>query len=68
MTFFSRCEPSQFVGPGRRGVSPRRGRTAGAGGLRQAFLGFAEDFGILVRYAAGLDYYDRGALDRRARP
>ena len=60
MTFFSRCEASQCFEPGLRSASSRRSRTPPApGGLRSALSGFFEDIGILCRYAAGLDYYDR---------
>lgn len=60
MTFFSRCEATQCFEPGRRPTSSNRSRTsAESGGFLQALSGFLEDIGILCRYAAGLDYYDR---------
>lgn len=63
MTFFSRCELSQRHEPAIRSSAARRVRTpAGGSGLRSALAGFAEDIGILFRYAAGLDYYGRDRI------
>lgn len=63
MTFFSRCEVSQRFEPALRSSPSRRVREhAAEGRFRQAFAGFAEDIGILFRYAAGLDYYGRGRV------
>ena len=60
MTFFSRCDTSQRSESALRPAAPRRLRTPGdEAGLRAALAGFAEDLGILFRYAAGLDYYGR---------
>ena len=60
MTFFSRCDPSQRSESTPRSSAPRRVRTpAEEVGFRATLAGFAEDLGILFRYAAGLDYYGR---------
>lgn len=60
MTFFSRCETMQRCEPASRGQAARRTRVPGdVSSFRSAISGFAEDIGILFRYAAGLDYYDR---------
>ena len=67
MTFFSRCDGSQRFESGIRSAPPRRLRTPAEGaGLFATLAGFAEDIGILVRYAVGLDYYgrDRVSTDR----
>ncbi len=60
MTFFSRCEATQPFEPAApaRARHRVRSRTSEVG-LRSTLAGFAEDLGILVRYAAGLDYYGR---------
>lgn len=60
MTFFSRCESLQRYEPASQASSARRVRVpTEVSGLRSAISGFAEDLGILFRYAAGLDYYGR---------
>lgn len=60
MTFFSRCESPQRFEPGARSPAARRIRIKDQGtGLLAVVAGFAEDIGILFRYAAGLDYYGR---------
>ena len=60
MALFSRCEASQRFEPAPRCSAARRARTpAEDAGLVSALAGFAEDLGILFRYAAGLDYYGR---------
>ncbi len=65
MTFFSRCDTPQRSESTPRSPVPRRVRTpAEATGFRATLAGFAEDLGILFRYAAGLDYYGRD----RSRP
>ena len=59
MTMFSRCDvPLGLLPPSRRARVP-----AAAGKLRLALSGFAEDLGILFRYAVGLDYQGRGRVD-----
>ena len=65
MTFFSRCEASQRCEPALRCPAARRARTPSEeAGLLSALAGFAEDLGILFRYAAGLDYYGRDRLNQ----
>ena len=60
MTCFSRCDTSRRSESTPRSFPPRRLRTpAEEVGLRATLAGFAEDLGILFRYAAGLDYYGR---------
>ena len=60
MTFFSRCDASHRDASTARSAVPRRVRAPDdESGLRAAIAGFAEDLGILFRYAAGLDYYGR---------
>lgn len=55
MAFFSRCDAPQPVVPALRGAGRRRPGS----GLLVALSDFAEELGILFRYAAGLDYYGR---------
>ena len=65
MTFFSRCDASHRFEPALGSSTPRRARLHGEEtGLLHALAGFAEDIGILFRYAAGLDYYGRDRLGR----
>lgn len=60
MTFFSRCDSPEHLEPGARSPAARRSRTRNQGsGMLAVVAGFAEDIGILFRYAAGLDYYGR---------
>ena len=60
MTFFSRCELPQRHDSAIRSATAHRIRTHADGtGVLSALAGFAEDIGILFRYAAGLDYYGR---------
>lgn len=60
MTFFSRCDATQRFEPAIPSRASRRIRVPDAeGGLRSVLTNFAEDLGILFRYAAGLDYYGR---------
>lgn len=60
MTFFSRCETMQRYEPASQARSARRIRVPDeTSAFRSALSGFAEDLGILFRYAAGLDYYGR---------
>lgn len=66
MTFFSRCEATQPFEPAVHGRAGRRSRVrTDEVGLRMTLAGFAEDIGILFRYAAGLDYYGRDRLGRK---
>ncbi|MGI3901944.1 MAG: hypothetical protein ACRYGP_18855 [Janthinobacterium lividum] len=65
MTFFSRCEATQSFESAVHARAGRRGRTRTQDvGLRVMLAGFAEDIGILFRYAAGLDYYGRDRIGR----
>ena len=60
MTFFSRCEDTQRFEPAIQSRAARRTRVPQPEShLRSVLAGFAEDLGILFRYAAGLDYYGR---------
>lgn len=60
MTFFSRCDATQRFEPTIPSRASRRSRVPDAEGSLRSVLGnFAEDLGILFRYAAGLDYYGR---------
>ena len=59
MTFFSRCDTSHRFEPSHGSGNRRRVRLEPDGGPFAALAGFAEDLGILFRYAAGLDYYGR---------
>ncbi len=63
MTFFSRCDTTQRFEPAVTSPTARRVRVQDPGsGMGAVLKDFAEDLGILFRYAAGLDYYGR---DRR---
>ncbi len=65
MTFFSRCEDAQRFEPAIQSRAARRIRVPQPEShLRAALADFAEDLGILFRYAAGLDYYGRDSLPR----
>ena len=59
MTFFSRCDTSHRFEPSHRSTRRGRARPEPDIGPWAALAGFAEDLGILFRYAAGLDYYSR---------
>ena len=60
MTFFSRCDASQPFAPPLHSPAPRRARRPVAEStVWVALAGFAEDIGILFRYAVGLDYHGR---------
>ncbi len=59
MTFFSRCDTSHRVEPGQRSAHRGRVEPEPEVGPLAALAGFAEDLGILFRYATGLDYYSR---------
>ncbi len=66
MTFFSRCEATQPFDSAAHGRASRRSRTRTQDvGLRAMLADFAEDIGILFRYAAGLDYYGRDGIGRK---
>lgn len=60
MTLFSRCDASQPFAGTTRATGARRTRLPAESGTWAALAGFAEDLGILFRYAVGLDYYSRG--------
>ena len=65
MTFFSRCEDTRRFGPAIQSRAARRTRLPQSEPhLRSVLAGFAEDLGILFRYAAGLDYYGRDGQQR----
>ncbi len=59
MTLFSRCDTSHRCEPSQGSGDRRRVRLEPEVGPLTALAGFAEDLGILFRYAAGLDYYGR---------
>ena len=66
MTFFSRCEATQPFESAIPGGASRRSRTRTEDvSLLVMLAGFAEDIGILFRYAAGLDYYGRDRIGRK---
>lgn len=62
MTFFSRCDTSHRFVSDDRSASKRQVRLASDAGPFGSLAGFAEDLGILFRYAVGLDYYGRNRL------
>ncbi len=65
MTFFSRCDSSHRFASGHGPTSKRRVRLDSDVGPFASLAGFAEDLGILFRYAAGLDYYGRNRLQAK---
>lgn len=63
MAFFSRCDLQAYDAASPKAVAPRRERVRAAGvGAWAALAGFGEDLSILIRYAAGLDYYGRDRI------
>lgn len=65
MTFFSRCDSPHRFASGHGPASKRRVRLDSDAGPFASLAGFAEDLGILFRYAAGLDYYGRNRLQAK---
>ena len=64
MTFSSRCDTSRRFEPSYLSGNKRRVRPGSDVGSFATLAGFAEDLGILFRYAVGLDYYGRNRLQK----
>ncbi len=67
MTFFSRCGTWPIAEPGHPAATARRARRGTSLAPQSALAGFAEDLGILFRYALGLDYQSGIARRRHDR-